>query len=62
MSPELVVTILMSVAYIGIELYYVATGQATITARTRLLVARYPTVGAFICLVLGLLIGHLFLQ
>lgn len=62
MDPAAVVTILAAVAYVAIELFYVATGQPTITARTRLLNARWPTLGAGVCLLVGLLLGHLFLQ
>ncbi len=59
---EALVTIVAAALFVAIELYYVATGQPTITARTRLLNSRYPTFGAAVCLVVGVLLGHLFLQ
>ena len=61
MDPTAILTVIVALAYGALELYFVATGQATITARTRTLNASWPTLGAGVCLVVGILLGHLFL-
>ena len=61
MDPTAILAIIVVLAFAALELYFVVSGQATITARTRALNARWPTLGAGVCLVVGILLGHLFL-
>ncbi len=61
MAPALW-TLVVLAGYALIEAFYVLRGEPTITWRARTLNARYPSVGALVCLALGVLPGHLYLQ
>ena len=60
MSPELIVLLAGIVILCGIETWYIASNQKTISERVRDLFRLYPPFGFLVGLVSGLLLGHFF--
>lgn len=48
------------VAWVGLELFYILTGQPTISAQVAGFFASYPPFGVLVALVTGLLLAHFF--
>ncbi len=49
-------------AWIALELYYILSGQATISTQVRTLFRSYPPLGMLAGLAVGLLLAHFFWQ
>jgi peptidoglycan/LPS O-acetylase OafA/YrhL len=60
--PTFVLLVATFIAWAALEVWYVLHHQPTITEQTRALDAYWPTFGRAAMLIIGVLVGHLFLQ
>ncbi len=61
-DPALILFVVCVVAWLALEAFLLATGQATVSRRGRDLFYTYPPIGMLAGLVVGLLLGHFFWQ